>query len=111
MSRRSRIRAFGAAAALVIAGALCAILVPGLLGQLLTTVLMSLGFGGAVLLVFLEVGLSEDRELERERAQLERERAQLERERARRERVAAPPRSTTRPARPPRLIRTRRRPD
>ncbi|MGZ4173265.1 MAG: hypothetical protein ACXVQR_02190 [Solirubrobacteraceae bacterium] len=103
MSRRSRIRAFGSAAALVIAGALCAILVPGLVGQLLTTVLMSLGLGGAVLLVFLEVGLSEDRELERERAQ---------RERAQRGRVSAPPRSATprRPRRPPRLIRTRRRP-
>ena len=38
----------------------------GLIGQLLTTVLMSLGFAGAVLLVFLEVGLSEDRERARE---------------------------------------------
>lgn len=98
MSRRSRIGAFGAAATLVVAGVLCAILVPGLLGQVLTTVLMSLGLGGAVLLVFFEVGLSEDRALERERIE--------------RERRSPPPRPATprRPARPPRLIRTRRRP-
>jgi threonine/homoserine/homoserine lactone efflux protein len=62
---RSRILAFGAAAALVLAGILCAVLVSGLTGQLLTIVLLSLGLGGAVLLVFLEIGLSEDRDLAR----------------------------------------------
>jgi hypothetical protein len=98
VSRRSRIRAFGAAGAFVIAGVLCAILVAGLLGQLLTTVLMSLGLGGAVLLVFFEVGLSEDRALESERARRERESMPL------------PPAHGRRPMRPPRLIRTRRRP-
>jgi hypothetical protein len=66
MGRRARILAFGSAGALVVAGAICAAVVPGLTGQLLTIVLMSLGFGGAVLLVFLEVGLSEDRERARE---------------------------------------------
>jgi hypothetical protein len=62
VSTRARILAFGAAGVLVVAGALCAVFVNGLTGQLLTTVLISLGLGGAVLLVFLEVGLSEDRE-------------------------------------------------
>ena len=71
MAFRTRVLAFGSAGALVVAGAICAAVVPGLIGQLLTIVLMSLGFGGAVLLVFLEVGLSEDRE----RAREERERA------------------------------------
>ena len=66
MGFRTRLLAFGSAGALVIAGAICAGVVPDLIGQLLTTVLMSLGFGGAVLLVFLEVGLSEDRERARE---------------------------------------------
>ena len=61
MGSRARVLAFGSAGALVVAGAICAAVVPGLIGQLLTTVLMSLGFAGAVLLVFLEVGLSEDR--------------------------------------------------
>jgi hypothetical protein len=66
MGFRTRLLAFSSAGALVIAGAICAALVPDLIGQLLTMVLMSLGFGGAVLLVFLEVGLSEDRERARE---------------------------------------------
>jgi hypothetical protein len=51
---------------LVVAGAACAAFVDGLTGQLLTIVLLSLGLAGAVLLVFLEVGLSEDRERARE---------------------------------------------
>jgi hypothetical protein len=65
LSQRSRILAFGSAGALVLAGGLCAALVGGLAGQILTIVLVSAGLGGAVLLAFLEVGLSEDRERER----------------------------------------------
>jgi hypothetical protein len=52
----------------VAAGAVCAMLVSGLTGQLLTIVLISLGLGAAVLLLFLEVGLSEDRERASEEA-------------------------------------------
>jgi hypothetical protein len=70
VSPRWRILAFGSAAALVVAGAVCAALVGGVTGDVLTVALMSLGFGGAVLLVFLEVGLGE----ERERAEEERRR-------------------------------------
>jgi hypothetical protein len=66
MAPRSRILAFGSAAALVAVGGICAALVAGTTGQILTLVLMSAGFGGAVLLVFLEVGLSEDHERESE---------------------------------------------
>jgi hypothetical protein len=74
MSRRSRILSFGSAGVLTLVGALCAVFVPGLIGQLLTFVLISFGLGGAVLLVFLEVGLSEDRERAREQERLESER-------------------------------------
>jgi hypothetical protein len=63
---RSRILAFGSTAALVFAGGACAVLVGGVTGQVLTIVLVSAGLGGAVLLVFLEVGLSEDRERARD---------------------------------------------
>jgi hypothetical protein len=63
VSSRSRILAFGSAAALVVAGALCAALVGGLLGEVLTIVLISAGLSGALLLLFLEVGLSEERDL------------------------------------------------
>ena len=66
MGRRLRIAAFSSAAALVVAGGVCAGLVGGLTGEVLTIVLISGGLGGALLLVFLEVGLSEERELERD---------------------------------------------
>ena len=66
MAPRSRIAAFGSAAALVLAGAICAVLVDGLAGRILTTALITAGLGAVVLLVFLEIGLSEDRELERD---------------------------------------------
>ena len=66
MAGRARILAFGSAALLVVAGALCAALIGGLTGQVLAIVLISLGLGGAVLLVFFEVGLSEDRERARD---------------------------------------------
>jgi hypothetical protein len=64
---RARILAFGSAAVLVVAGALCAVLVGGLTGEVLAIALVSVGLGGAVLLVFLEVGLSEDRERARQK--------------------------------------------
>jgi uncharacterized membrane protein len=57
---------FGSAAALVVAGAICAVLVGGLTGEVLAIALITLGLGAAVLLVFLEVGLSDERELARE---------------------------------------------
>lgn len=69
VSPRTRILAFGTAAAVAIAGGVCGALIHGLLGQLLAFVLISFGLGGAVLLIFLEVGLSEDRERAREEAQ------------------------------------------
>jgi len=66
MSPRQRILAFGTTAVLVIAGGVCAALVGGIVGEVLTIVLISAGLAGALLLVFLEVGLSEERELARE---------------------------------------------
>jgi hypothetical protein len=45
----------------------CAALVGGVTGTVLTIVLISAGLGGAVLLVFYEVGRSEDRELAKEK--------------------------------------------
>ncbi len=62
VSSRSRILAFGSAAALVLAGVAGEALLGGLAGEILAVVLVSAGLGGAVLLLFLEVGLSEDRE-------------------------------------------------
>jgi hypothetical protein len=64
---RPRVLAFGSAAALVVAGSICAILVGGLTGEVLAIALITLGLGAVVLLMFLEVGLSEERELAREK--------------------------------------------
>ena len=66
MAPHPRVLAFGSAAALVVAGLLCAVLVGGLTGEVLAIALITLGLGGAVLLAFLEVGLSEERALARE---------------------------------------------
>jgi len=73
VSSRSRILAFGSAVAVAVIGGICAAVFPGLTGQLLALVLISLGLGAVVLLVFYEVGLSEDREraAEQERQQQE----------------------------------------
>ncbi|HXB64455.1 MAG TPA: hypothetical protein VNV42_06210 [Solirubrobacteraceae bacterium] len=67
MGKRARILAFGSAAAAVLAGVVCTIVVGGVAGEVLTIVLIGGGLAGAVLLVFLEVGFSEDRELARDR--------------------------------------------
>jgi hypothetical protein len=68
MTKRARAAWFGAAGLLVLAGAGGAIFVVGTTGQLLALVLISVGLVLATSLVFLEVGLSEDRERAREEA-------------------------------------------
>jgi hypothetical protein len=90
MSKRSRILAFGSAALFVIAGGVCAAVIGDGLGEALALGLIGIGLVGATSLVFLEVGLSEDREREREE---------------RRSRAKLPP-SAERPRRP-RLERLR----
>jgi hypothetical protein len=69
MSQRSRILAFGSVAVLVVVAVVAAIVVHGTPGQILGFVLIALGLVLATALVFLEVGLSEDRERAREEAQ------------------------------------------
>jgi hypothetical protein len=63
---RARALSFGAAAALVVAGAICAALFGGSTGDAVAIALITLGLGAALLLVFYEVGLSEEREVARE---------------------------------------------
>jgi hypothetical protein len=62
VTSRARILAFGSAGAVAVIGGVCAAVFPGLTGQLLALVLISLGLGAILLLVFYEVGLSEDKE-------------------------------------------------
>ena len=67
VSSRGRRLAFGSAALAVLAGIACAVLVPGIVGEVLTIALVGLGLTAALLLVFLEIGLEEERDLEDER--------------------------------------------
>jgi hypothetical protein len=60
MPFRLRIVAFASAGFLVVAGVISAALVGGLTGEVLAIGLIGMGLGGALLLLFLEVGLSED---------------------------------------------------
>jgi uncharacterized membrane protein YfcA len=75
--------AFGSAGVLIVSGTVCGVLVGGLTGQLLTIALLSLGFGAVVLLLFLEVGLSEDRARARDQERERRRERDLERDRER----------------------------
>jgi uncharacterized membrane protein len=63
---RTRLVTFGSAGVLVVAGALCWAIVGGLTGQVLAIAFWLVGFGGALLLIFFEVGLSEDHARARE---------------------------------------------
>jgi hypothetical protein len=66
VSKRGRFIVYGFAVVLVMAGTVCAAVVPGVTGQVLAMVLIGSGLVILTGLVFLEVGLSEDRERERE---------------------------------------------
>jgi hypothetical protein len=98
VTRRRRLAAFGSAAFVAIAGVVCGVVVSGEAGQLLAIALLSIGLGGIVLLVFLEVGLSEDRERAREAARRERQAARGQQ--AAERRIAPWRRTRTRPRRP-----------
>jgi uncharacterized membrane protein YfcA len=76
VSRRGRILAYGGAVALMLVGGLCGWVVPSLTGEIIRLSLISVALGVVVLLVFYEVGLSEDRERAREEGEREREREQ-----------------------------------
>ena len=66
MTKRGRILSFGSAGFLVVAGIAGAVAFSGTFGQVLALVLIGFGFVLATGLVFLEVGLSEDKERARE---------------------------------------------
>ena len=72
MTTRARIVAFGSAALLVVAGVVLAAAIGGDIGPYLSFALIGLGLVAVVSLVFLEVGLSEDRERASDRRRLRR---------------------------------------
>ncbi len=94
MTARARLVAYGSAVLLIVAGAVCAATVSGVTGEVLALVLIGVGFVAITGLVFLEVGLSEDRERERagrargrRSPRLKRPRAGLDRMRGKRRRL------------------------
>lgn len=86
MTKRSRIIGFGLAATLIVAGAVGAAVFADTLGQVVALVLIGIGFVLATSLVFLEVGLSEDKERAALQAREARERERQERRERPRER-------------------------
>ena len=74
MARRERIRAYGGAAALAVLGGILGFVIPGLVGQIVRLSMVTLAMGAVLLLVFYEIGLSEDKA----RAREEEERRQRE---------------------------------
>jgi len=63
---RQRVLAYGSAAAAVVAGSIVGALVAGRTAGAIAIALVTLGLGAVVLLLFYEVGLSEEREVARE---------------------------------------------
>ena len=68
MTPRTRLLSFGAAAVLIVLGVVAGPVLGGITGEAVAIALLSVGAIAIVSLVFLEVGLSEDRERARERA-------------------------------------------
>jgi hypothetical protein len=86
MAPRTRLLSFGAGALMIVAGLVAGPLLGGVTGEAVAIALYSLGGIAIVSLVFLEVGLSEDRDRERGLApsRLPRPAARLRRPRRRR---------------------------
>ena len=61
MTGSQRIRAYGSAVGLMLVGVICGFAVPGLVGDIIRLTLITLGLGAVLLLVFYEIGLSEDK--------------------------------------------------
>jgi hypothetical protein len=68
MTSRTRLLSFGGAALMIVIGGIAGPVLGGITGEAVAIALISVGAIAIVSLVFLEVGLSEDRERARERA-------------------------------------------
>lgn len=72
MDPRSRLMAFGSALGVVVAGSIFGLFVGGLAGGAVAIACVTIGLGAVLLLLFLEVGMSEDRDRADERRSGER---------------------------------------
>jgi hypothetical protein len=105
VSKRARFFTYGSGIALVLAGTVCAAFVAGVRGQVLAMALIGSGLVILTGLVFMEVGLSEDRDRAKERGRgAEHDRHVEHDRRVERDRlVPSASRSRLDEARPPRL--------
>jgi hypothetical protein len=69
VTRQQRIRWYGSAVALMAVGVIGGFVVPGLVGDIILLTLLTLGMGWILLLVFYEIGLSEDKARAKEDAE------------------------------------------
>jgi hypothetical protein len=68
VSRRARTWSYGSVGVVMVIGVLCRVIAGGFVGEIIALTLLSLGAGAMLVLVFIEVGLSEDRERAKEEA-------------------------------------------
>jgi archaellum biogenesis protein FlaJ (TadC family) len=68
VSKRARIVSYGSIVLVIIVAGLCRLLIGGFAVEVAALSVISVGLGAILLLVFYEVGLSEDKEREREEA-------------------------------------------
>ncbi|MGZ4200827.1 MAG: hypothetical protein ACXVRH_02080 [Thermoleophilaceae bacterium] len=68
MTTQGRLWSYGSIVAVILVAGLCRLLIGGFAVEVAALSVISLGLGAILLLVFYEVGLSEDREREREEA-------------------------------------------
>jgi hypothetical protein len=83
VARRDRIRAYGSAVGLAVLGGILGFVIPGLVGEIARLTLVTLAMGAVLLLVFYEIGLSEDKARAREEEQRREQREHLDSERRR----------------------------
>jgi hypothetical protein len=75
VTRRERWLSYGTVVAIILLAGLCRLLIGGFAVELAALTVISIGLGAILLLVFYEVGLSEDKERAREEAARRRRRA------------------------------------
>jgi len=71
VTKRARLLTYGSIVALILIAGLCRLLINGFGVEVASLTVMSLGLGAIILLVFYEVGLSEDKERAAEQARRE----------------------------------------
>ncbi|HEY2602862.1 MAG TPA: hypothetical protein VGI67_14995 [Thermoleophilaceae bacterium] len=76
MEPRKRIYWYGSALVMVVVGVVCGFAVPGLVGDIIRLSLITIAMGEVLLLVFYEIGLSEDRQLAKDEEERRRRQAE-----------------------------------